>query len=399
VGEPGSSDRLRQLTNNRFLPFSSPPRSPMPSSAPSNNTIAVALSGGVDSAVTAWLLKEQGRRVLGLHADLGLDDPKKIKGLEKLAFFLDIPLHLIPLAHPFRELVIDYLVREYRRGQTPNPCVVCNQRIKFERLYAESLALGADRLATGHYARIVNVPDGRGLTIARGLDRTKDQSYFLHRLNPAIFSRLEFPLGERRKEAVRALAKKVGIPIPQKEESQDACFLPPGGYREFLEKGWGPDLAQPGEVIDLQGNKLGSHRGLYAYTIGQRRGLGLSAGEPYYVIRLDPEKNRLIIGFKKDLAASGLRVRDPHWLIPPPELAGLKVQVQIRYRHRPVAGTLQRTPGGRIGVRFAEPQNAVTPGQAAVFYQEDRVLGGGWIEEIWPPSPVGAGPCACLNSG
>lgn len=355
----------------------------MPISSPPINPIAVALSGGVDSAVTAWLLKEQGRRVLGLHADLGLDDPKKIKDLEKLAFFLDIPLHLIPLAQPFRELVIDYLAREYRRGRTPNPCVVCNQRIKFERLYGESRALGADRLATGHYARIVNVPDGRGLTIARGLDRTKDQSYFLHRLNPEILSRVVFPLGEMRKEAVRALAKKVGLPIPQKEESQDACFLPPGGYREFLEKGWGPELAQPGEVINLRGNRLGSHRGLYAYTIGQRRGLGLPAGEPYYVIRLDPEKNLLVVGFQKDLAASGLRVRDPHWLTPPAELEGLKVQVQIRYRHRPVAGTLQRTSAGGIGVRFAEPQSAVTPGQAAVFYQGDRLLGGGWIEEAW----------------
>jgi tRNA-specific 2-thiouridylase len=360
----------------------------MPISSPPLNTIAVALSGGVDSAVTAWLLKEQGRRVLGLHADLGLDDPKKIRDLEKLAVFLDIPLYLIPLAQPFREQVIDYLVREYRRGQTPNPCVVCNQRIKFELLLAEAQALGAGGLATGHYARIVTVPEAGEQTIARGLDTTKDQSYFLHRLNPAIFSRLAFPLGERCKEAIRALAKKAGLPLPRQEESQDACFLPPGGYREFLEKNGGIGLDNPGEIVNLRGERVGTHRGLYAYTIGQRRGLGLPAEAPYYVIRMDPQENRLVIGFKKDLPSAGFWLRDPHWLIQPLPWEGVKVLVQIRYRHRPVTGTLRRTPEGRVGVRFAEPQNAVTPGQAAVFYQEDRVLGGGWIEEAWSPSPV-----------
>jgi tRNA-specific 2-thiouridylase len=354
----------------------------MPS--PHFQTIAVALSGGVDSAVSAWLLKEQGRRVLGLHADLGFDDPPQMEGLERLAAFLQVPLHIVPLEQPFQNEVIDYLVREYRRGQTPNPCIVCNQRIKFSGLYESALALGAEGLATGHYARIATLPGGAGRTIARGLDSAKDQSYFLHRLDPQILARIEFPLGERRKEAVRTLAEKVGLPIPLREESQDACFLPPGGYREFLEKRMGPDWAAPGEIVDLQGNKRGDHRGLYAYTIGQRRGLGLPAGEPYYVIRLDPEKNRVVIGFKKDLGASGLWVRDLHWLIPGPEPEGLKVLVQIRYRHRPVAGTLTETAAGRIGVRFSSPQNAVTPGQAAVFYLEDRVLGGGWIEEAWP---------------
>jgi tRNA-specific 2-thiouridylase len=343
----------------------------------------VALSGGVDSATTAWLLQEQGLRVIGIHADLGLDHPDHIRRLRRLADFLKIPLEIIPLAKPFREQVSDYLVREYRRGRTPNPCVVCNQRIKFERLSAEALALGADGLATGHYARIVSVPEGGGLTIARGLDRAKDQSYFLHRLNHEVLPRVLFPLGEMRKDAVRALAKKIGLPIPQKEESQDACFLPAGGYRELLEQEGGPGLAVPGEILDLQGKRLGTHRGLYAYTIGQRRGLGLPAEAPYYVIRMDPRENRLVVGFKKDLSSAGLWLRDPHWLIPRPALENLRVLVQIRYRHRPVGGTLLRTPEGRIGVRFAEPQNAVTPGQAAVFYQEDRVLGGGWIEEAW----------------
>jgi tRNA-specific 2-thiouridylase len=329
------------------------------------------------------MLREQGVRVLGIHADLGLDDSKKIGDLERLAAFLKISLQVMPLQGPFRKTVIEYLVREYRRGRTPNPCVVCNQHIKFERLFEKALALGAEGLATGHYARIATVPEGGGRTIARGLDAAKDQSYFLHRLNPEILSRVVFPLGEMRKEAVRALSKKLGLPIPLRTESQDACFLPPGGYREFLERGWGADLAQPGEVVDLQGKRLGAHRGLYAYTIGQRRGLGLPAGEPYYVIRLDPQQNRLVIGFKKDLAASGLWVRAPHWLTTLPLSAGLKVLVQIRYRQRPVAGTLLLDPDGRVGVRFAAPQNAVTPGQAAVFYQEERILGGGWIEEAW----------------
>jgi tRNA-specific 2-thiouridylase len=384
VGGPGSSSHLRQLTNNFFYHIY-PRRLPidMSSATTSLKTIAVALSGGVDSAVAAWLLQEQGHRVIGVHADLGLDDPQKIRALERLTAFLKVPLHIIPLEQPFREKVIDYLVREYRRGRTPNPCVVCNQRIKFERLYEQALALGAAGLATGHYARIVNVPEGTGRTIARGLDTAKDQSYFLHRLNPEILSRVLFPLGALRKEAVRALAKKLGLPIPQSAESQDACFLPLGGYREFLEKGWGADLAAPGEIVDLRGQRLGVHRGLYAYTIGQRRGLGLPAGEPYYVIRMEPEQNRLVIGFKKDLAACGLWVRAPHWLTSPADLEGLAVLVQIRYRHRPVAGTLQWGPDRRIGVRFATPQIAVTPGQAAVFYIGERVFGGGWIEEAW----------------
>lgn len=342
-------------------------------------TAAIALSGGVDSATAAWLLREQGFEVLGLHADLGLTDPAQAARLRELAAFLRIRLEIIPLRETFRKQVMEYLIAEYRRARTPNPCVVCNRTIKFDRLFHRARELGAEQFATGHYARTLPCPWGGGPTIGRGADSTKDQSYFLHRLPRKVLPYLHFPLGDRTKTEVKALAREIGLPVFQGQESQDACFLPPGGYREFLLREAGETLKRRGNMVDPRGRKLGEHQGLYAYTIGQRRGMGLPGKEPYYVIRMDPQKNELILGAKKDLERLECRVEGIHWLCPPPEVDGLRVRVQIRYRHRPASATLSGNPDQGLRVRFDHPQTAVTPGQAAVFYLGDTVLGGGWI--------------------
>jgi tRNA-uridine 2-sulfurtransferase len=342
---------------------------------------AIALSGGVDSATAAWLLREQGFEVLGLHADLGLTAPAQAARLRELAAFLRIRLEIIPLQQAFRKQVMGYLIAEYRRARTPNPCVVCNQTIKFDRLFRRARELGAELFATGHYARTLLCPWGGGPTIGQGADAAKDQSYFLHRLPREVLPYLLFPLGHRTKTEVKNLAREIGLPIFQGQESQDACFLPPGGYREFLLREAGKTLTRPGDLVDLQGRKLGEHRGLYAYTIGQRRGMGLPGKEPYYVIRLDRQKNELVIGAKEDLERMECRVAGVHWLCPPPDLNGLRVRAQIRYRHRPAAASLSGDPELGLRIRFDDPQKAVTPGQAAVFYFGDALLGGGWIQE------------------
>lgn len=346
-------------------------------------TVAVALSGGIDSALSAYLLKKEGHRIIGLHADFGFSPEPPLPWLEKIRSFLDIPLEVLSLKKSFQEKVVDYFVSEYALGRTPNPCVVCNPFIKFGFLYQKALSLGADFLATGHYARIVPAPWGKGLTIARGRDRGKDQSYFLHRLEAQNLHRILFPLGVWTKEEVKASAREIGLPMNPQGESQDICFLPQGGYREFLLKQSPFDLVRPGDIVDLHGKKLGAHQGLFAYTVGQRRGLGLPAAEPYYVIRIELDHNRLVIGGKKDLESADCRLSDFHFLSRPPEIDGLKVSAQVRYRHKPAAATLQVWADRRIDLHFQMPQKAITPGQAAVVYLEDRLLGGGWIEEAW----------------
>lgn len=346
-------------------------------------TLAVALSGGIDSALSAFLLKKEGCRLIGIHADFGVSSPDPLPWLEEITSFLKIPLEILPLKEAFQQEVVDYFVSEYTRGRTPNPCVVCNPTIKFGLLFQRARALGAEGLATGHYARIVASPWGEGLTLARGKDQRKEQSYFLHRLQAQDLNRIHFPLGDWTKDRVRIIGREIGLPINPGGESQDICFLPQGGYRQFLSERLDADFPRPGEIWDIQGNKLGHHQGLFAYTIGQRRGLGLPAPAPYYVVRMEPETNRLIVGGKKDLESKGAWLSDFHWLCPPPALIDLPVLVQIRYRHQPAPATLIRTTEDNIGIRFHSPQSAVTPGQAAVVYWQDHLLGGGWIEEIW----------------
>jgi tRNA-uridine 2-sulfurtransferase len=344
-------------------------------------TVAIALSGGIDSAISAYLLKKEGYRVLGLHADFGYADQTSLPWLEKLTAFLQIPLTIISLREDFQEKVVNYFISEYSRGRTPNPCVICNPSIKFGLLYQHGLRLGADTFATGHYARILPLPWGEGLALARGVDKAKDQSYFLHRLAALRLNRVLLPLGFWTKRQVKALAHEIGLPIHPGAESQDICFLPKGGYRQFLRLQAGPGLTRTGDIINLQGQKLSTHEGLYAFTVGQRRGLGLPAAEPYYVIRLEPENNRVVIGFKADLESVGCRLSGLHLFRD--QIDGAEVQVQVRYRHKPIKAIIHLRDEGSGVLLFQTPQKAVTPGQAAVMYDGEYVLGGGWIEETW----------------
>jgi tRNA-specific 2-thiouridylase len=343
--------------------------------------IAVALSGGIDSALTAYLLKKEGHNVLGLHADFGYKGQSAQPWLEKITDFLRIPLTIISLKEDFQKQVVVYFINEYQRGRTPNPCVLCNPSIKFGLLYQHGLNLGADNFATGHYTRILPSPWGEGPVLARGMDENKDQSYFLHRLEASKLKRIILPLGLWTKDQVRQMAHEIGLPIPSGGESQDICFLPKGGYREFLRRQTGRELDQAGDIVNLKGEKLGNHCGLYAYTVGQRRGLGIPAAEPYYVVRLEPENNRVVIGFKTDLESAACRLSGLHLFRR--DLNEAEISVQIRYRHKPVKAIIKIAKEGRGVLHFHKPQKAVTPGQAAVMYDGDYVLGGGWIEETW----------------
>jgi tRNA-uridine 2-sulfurtransferase len=339
--------------------------------------VAIALSGGVDSAVAAALLGRQGWDLHAVHLRLSPLAPPPDR-VEALAHSLAIPLRVIDLQREFAREVLDYFVSEYARGRTPNPCVRCNAAIKFGRLWDYLQGEGFTHLATGHYARVYPAEDGvPGLF--RGVDPGKDQSYFLSRLPLNLLPSLLFPLGEMTKDEVRQISREVQLPVREDQpESMELCFIPVGGYQEFLKDRQGFS-GPPGDFVDSRGRLLGRHRGLESYTVGQRRGLGLPAQEPFYVIDLQPEANRVVLGFRPELLSPGLTASRVNWLIPPPagEIEALAV---IRYRHPGVRARITPRGAGEVQVDFAAPQAAVAPGQAVAFYDRDRLLGGGWIE-------------------
>jgi tRNA-uridine 2-sulfurtransferase len=340
--------------------------------------VAVALSGGLDSAVAAHLLRRQGLEVRGVHLLLGEGDATP-PNLTALADRLGLPLEILDLRREFARLVVDYFVAQYELGRTPNPCVRCNAAIKFGVLWDRVRAKGATHLATGHYVRLKPAADGR-LGLFRGVDAAKDQSYFLCRVPRQLLPRLLFPLGELTKQQVRDLAAELGLtPWDVCQESQDICFIPQGGYEEFL---WGRRGRRgvPGDLVDCRGRVLGKHRGVENFTVGQRRGLGLPAREPLYVIEIQPECHRVVVGPRQELFARGLRAGAMNWLVAPP--AGeLRATARIRYRHPGVLAAVRTLNRDRLEVIFDSPQTAVTPGQAAALYDGDRLLGGAWIEE------------------
>ncbi len=343
-----------------------------------NNRVAVALSGGVDSSVAAALLLRQGFAVWGVHLRLSPWAPHP-DHLEALGRRLGIRISELDLEDDFARGVLDYFIREYSRGRTPNPCVQCNAVIKFGRLWERAREAGAAYLATGHYARLLHSPGG-GLGLYRGLDRRKDQSYFLSRLPREVLPHLMFPLGELTKVEVRRQFEEMGLPAgPNCRESVELCFIPQGHHQEFIAARLGRP-GTPGELVDTGGRVLGRHQSLERYTVGQRRGLGLPAREPYYVVAIHPETNRVVVGSKAELFSAGLLARQVNWLIDPP-WDGLAARAVIRYRHPGVPARLTPLSPGEVQVIFESPQAAVAPGQAVVFYQDDRVLGGGWIEE------------------
>lgn len=339
--------------------------------------IALALSGGIDSAVAAVRLRQEGWEVLAVHLRL-TDWQSGLGQVEALARFLGLELRLVDLRPEFRTEILEYFATSYRQGQTPNPCVRCNERIKFGRLWQQVRDWGCTHLATGHYARVGRTDRGEW-GLGRGRDHQKDQSYFLHRLPRALLPHLLFPLGEWTKSRVQELGQELGLTgRVALRESQELCFLERRDYRDFLLAAGVAQEQKPGWFVNLEGQPLGPHRGLACYTVGQRRGLGLCGREPYYVVQLRPEANEVVVGPKEALLTRGLVAQEVNWLIPPPQ-EPITAVVQVRYRHRGVSSLITPLPENQVQVEFQEPQGAVAPGQAAVFYDGDRVLGGGWI--------------------
>ncbi len=350
-----------------------------------NPSIAIAVSGGIDSLVTAYLLKEQGHNVFGVHFITGYENqtPRKntvppSRVASQISDQLGIEVKLIDCSAEFKKKVVDYFTQTYQAGQTPNPCMVCNPSIKFGTVLDFARKFGVTTLATGHYARIAKDHTG-GFHLYRGIDEKKDQSYFLAMLSQQQLARACFPLGHMTKFDVVKLAAEKGLEAVKKSESQDICFIKNKTYGEFLAMQHG-FRAKPGLIEDVHGNILGSHNGLHLFTIGQRRGINCPASEPYYVVGMDAEKGRLKVGFKKDLESLECKIENINWINHQPNFP-IKVHSRVRYRHTAAPSTLFTTSGETAIVRFEIPQPAITPGQCAVFYRNDEVLGGGWISQ------------------
>jgi tRNA-uridine 2-sulfurtransferase len=340
--------------------------------------IAVAISGGVDSLVAAFLLKQQGHEVFGIHFRTGYEKTTsgQLPGITNIGRQLNIPVEILDISETFRQTVVAYFTATYQNGRTPNPCLFCNPMIKFGHILSHVQQVGADALATGHYARVCTGPDQRR-HLYRGLDSLKDQSYFLARLTQDQLKRALFPLGELTKGEVRTIARQNHLAPTTREESQDICFIKETPYHVFLQR-QGGFHTQEGLIENTQGRVIGRHGGLHLFTIGQRRGINCPAAEPYYVIRLDPLRNRLIVGKRQELARDRCTVDDVNW-INPPEHFPADVRAQIRYRHKSVPARVNMTSPKGVGLEFETPQDAITPGQGAVFYKDNEVLGGGWI--------------------
>ena len=341
-------------------------------------SVGVAMSGGVDSSVTATLLKNMGHNVHGFFMALAQPDlERQIERVKMVAAHLDIPLTVVDLAGEFKETVLEYFAKSYLAGKTPNPCVICNPRIKFGRLLEEILASGCDCMATGHYARIVRDPDDI-FHLLKGLDPKKDQSYFLHRLTQQQLSRILMPLGEQTKENVYKMAAELGLSGVHGAESQDVCFLKDQDIVTFMTQYAAADKGS-GPIVNLEGKEVGYHKGIQYYTVGQRKGLGIPDATPYYVVSLDPGQNAVVVGKKDDLLQREMSVGEVNWLAGHEPPLPQDFLTRVRYRHKGAAATVKGPEKGVYKVRFHKPQSSITPGQFAVFYEGDEVIGGGVI--------------------
>ncbi|MFW5841330.1 MAG: tRNA 2-thiouridine(34) synthase MnmA [Planctomycetota bacterium] len=349
-------------------------------------SVLVAMSGGVDSSVAAALLQRQGWDVTGVFMCLGLGgadpattgccSPEDAADARRVANTLGIDMHVLNLSEQFVP-IIDTFVDEYRSGRTPNPCILCNARVKFGRLVDLASLLGIDRVATGHYARIETIDSQAALL--RGADFHKDQSYALFAVSRDVLGRMVLPIGrESDKQAVRAIARQLGLDIHDKPDSQEICFAPDDDYIELLRQR-APEALQPGEIVDTEGNVLGHHDGYARFTIGQRRGLGVAAGVPMYVVDIDPRTARVTIAPRAESMGRHLVASGCNWLTDVPDR--FEATVQVRYNHRGVPGRVERTGDDSFRVELSEPVHAITPGQAAVLYDGPRLLGGGWIRQ------------------
>jgi tRNA-specific 2-thiouridylase len=353
--------------------------------------VVLAMSGGVDSSVAAYLLTEQGYEVIGLFMRTGVheaqDDarPAHKKGCcsavdagdaRRVADRLDIPFYALDFELDFNR-IMDYFADEYLTGRTPNPCVVCNTWLKFGKLWSYGKQLEADYVATGHYAQVV-YRDGQP-ELHRGADPDKDQSYFLAGLRRSLLPHVLFPVGGFRKEEVRALARAAGLAVSDKPDSVEICFVPEGDHGAFIRRRR-PGLATAGQIVDTAGSVLAEHGGIENFTVGQRKGLGFAAGERRYVLRLVPSESQVVVGRREELLASGLLAARLNWLVQPVPDAPLRCSARIRHRHQATPATVTPLPEGGARVAFEAPQSAITPGQAVAFYDGARVLGGGWIE-------------------
>ncbi|MGD9116197.1 MAG: tRNA 2-thiouridine(34) synthase MnmA [Dehalococcoidia bacterium] len=338
--------------------------------------VAVAMSGGVDSSVAAALLKASGYEVSGIHMKLGADATfNDTAALERTCQQLGIPLYQVDLAREFRQMVIDYFCREYGRGRTPNPCVACNQYLKFDILLERALETGADYFATGHYARVEAGPEGYKLK--KAFDAGKDQSYFLYTLGQEQLKHLLLPLGELTKERVRTIASEMELPAVQRD-SQDVCFIPGNDYRAFIAANV---PLRVGEIVDINSKVLGKHRGLALYTVGQRQGLGLTSAEPLYVLKIDAASNKITVGSREQALHNVLLARSLSWVSGRSPDEPMEITAKIRYQAPEAAAELY-PDSDSAEVRFSEPQSAIAPGQSIVFYRGEDVLGGGIIDAV-----------------
>lgn len=357
---------------------------------PQEITVVVAMSGGVDSSVAAAMLVEAGYNCIGVMMRLwaetgeGEGSSNKCCSLESVndarlvADKLGIPFYLINVEQPFKQNVVDFYINAHRSGVTPNPCIECNRHIRFDYLLNYARKLGADYLATGHYARLTRAEDGR-VALRRGVDEAKDQSYVLSVLGQAELEDVLFPIGDYTKPQIRAYAAEHGLPTASKHDSMDLCFVFDDNYRRFL-RDWAADAMQPGPILNRAGVKVGQHEGLPAYTIGQRKGLGIGgSGEPLFVLELDHAHNALIVGTAQELGSTDLRAERVGWTDDAAPSAPMRAEVRIRYKARALPATLLPQPDGSVQVEFDEAVRGISPGQSAVFYDGDRVLGGGVI--------------------
>ena len=345
--------------------------------------VLVAMSGGIDSSVCAAVLKQRGFEVTGVYMrflpnSLKDEDDLAARKSAQSAATIGIDYFCLDLREKFKDQIIDYFIKEYSLGYTPNPCVRCNSLMKFEALLKESQKIGAGYIATGHYVRIEKDQEKEEFHIKRGLDETKDQSYFLYLLSQRHLARTVMPLGEKRKDQVKKEAKSLKLPLLNRKESQEICFVPDKDYVRFIKKESSSGFVE-GPILDERGNILGKHLGYAQFTIGQRKGLGLSSSQPLYVLDIDPKKNSVIVGPERSLYKKTLNASQVNWISGQDLKSSLSVKAQIRYNHKAQDAVVIPKNSGQVEVKFKNPQRAITPGQSVVFYDRDILLGGGTI--------------------